>query len=222
MKTLDKMRRLFQKHSASPSSQAGEQSSPSRTPQQQQQSSSLRKNFGPSSGDGRPARSATPDCGPPRGGSPYPQPLPTPAQPGSKPSSHNGVMSEDEQPHLDQEAIYAEIGPPDPGATSLVAAASAPQREFFGLRCDICNRRLVELKRQALRIWMPIASARGVTPVKVRPFKTLFSAFSNSLQTQIYLLRSTSLRFCSTQYDTEPHWLTSVSWINSDLATEAP
>ena len=45
--------------------------------------------------------------------------------------------------------------------------------EVFGLWCDLCNRRLVELKRQALRLWMPFASSRGTTTIKVRHFLNL-------------------------------------------------
>ena len=196
MKTLEKMRRLFQRHSTLSSSQGGEDSSStaqvsSRIPQQQ---STSRKSFGPSSTEGR-GRSRTPNCGAPRGGSPYPQP-PPPApplpkgtnppvtQPGDKeptgqnkdsvqPSTSDQGRDQPQcqgQGHLQGQEVrlvYRENGPDVPRGPVVV-----PAHEVFGLWCDLCNRRVVELKRQALRLWMPFASSRGTTTIKVSTFNS--------------------------------------------------
>ena len=186
------MRKLFHRHSTLSSSQGGEDSSTSSSRIPQQQSTTSRKSFGPSSTQGR-CRSRTPDCGPPRGGSPYPQapppppPLPKgPIEPpanqpgGAQPTEQNQQLSSDQpqgqpqghgQVHLQDQSQ----GRPQNQEIRLVSRGNGPYVprgpvEVFGLWCDLCNRRLVELKRQALRLWMPFASSRGATTIKVRNF----------------------------------------------------
>ena len=199
MKTLDKMRKLFQRHNTLSSSQGSEDSTSlslaqvsntgNRIPQQQ---SSSKKNFGPRSIEGR-GRSRTPVYAAPRGGSPYPQspppppkPLPNSAEP--KGTQHGETLPEDDN----QETGQTDLDGLQPqGQTQgqgeghleshelrqLVSRGAGPEgpighpvlpHEVFGLWCDLCNRRLVELKRQALRLWMPFASSRGATTIKVR------------------------------------------------------
>ncbi len=41
---------------------------------------------------------------------------------------------------------------------------------IFGLWCDLCNKHLVELKHQALKIWIPIASHKIQAPNEVSSF----------------------------------------------------
>ena len=190
------MRKLFQRHSTLSSSQESEDSpslslaqvskTGNRIPQQQ---SSTKKNFGPRSIEGR-GRSRTPMYAAPRGGSPYPQsPPPPPSQPNSaETKGTQQTVSEDHnketgQTDLDQlqpedqtqseghleshelrQLVSRGVGPEGPMGHSVLP------HEVFGLWCDLCNRRLVELKRQALRLWMPFASSRGTTTIKVRHF----------------------------------------------------
>ena len=193
------MRKLFQRHNTLSSSQ-GSEDSPSlslaqvsktgnRIPQQQ---SSSKKNFGPRSIEGR-GRSRTPMYAAPRGGSPYPQspPPPSTSLPNSaetKETQHGETVSDDHSKdigHTDPDQLQLQgqtqseghlesydqrqlvsrgAGPEGPMGHSVVA------HEVFGLWCDLCNRRLVELKRQALRLWMPFASSRGTTTIKVGHF----------------------------------------------------
>ena len=201
MKTLDKMRKLFQRHNTLSSSQGSEDSTSlslaqisntgNRIPQQQ---SSSKKNFGPRSSEGR-GRSRTPMYAAPRGGSPYPQSPPPPPPPpnsaepkGTLPVDYNqdtgqkdqdgiqpqrqtqGQSDEHLESHDCRQLISRGTGPEGP----IVGQPVLPH-EVFGLWCDLCNRRLVELKRQALRLWMPFASSRGATTIKVKHFPLNFS-----------------------------------------------
>ena len=187
------MRKLFHRHSTLSSSQGGEDSSTSSSRIPQQQSTTSRKSFGPSSTEGR-GRSRTPDCGPPRGGSPYPQtPLPPPPlpkghkEPPANPSEDAQPTEQNQQPTTSdqpQGQPQGHVQGQDQGhlqcqGVILVSRGNGPDvprgpvvlpHEVFGLWCDLCNRRLVELKRQAIRLWMPFASSRGATTIKVRKF----------------------------------------------------
>ena len=196
MKTLDKMRKLFHRHNSLSSTQGTEDSASlslsqgsSKIPQQQ---SSSRKNFGPSSIEGR-GRSRTPLCAAPRGGSPYPQSPPPPPPKYSTQGhevQHGDTQSRDQHQgggqttstdrHHNPNQVQLEGHLQSHEQVSLVSRGSGPegpvghhpvlQHEVFGLWCDLCNRRLVELKRQALRLWMPFASSRGTTTIKVSVF----------------------------------------------------
>ncbi len=42
-----------------------------------------------------------------------------------------------------------------------------------GLWCDNCSKRLVEFKRQAIKIWMPYAANRNTANIKVRTFVSI-------------------------------------------------
>ncbi len=60
------------------------------------------------------------------------------------------------------------IQPQDPsvfGPQGVNISGQDPR--LFGLWCDLCNRRLIELKRQALKLWMPFASHKTPTTIKV-------------------------------------------------------
>ena len=193
------MRKLFHRHSTLSSSQGGEDSSTSSSRIPQQQSTTSRKSFGPSSTEGR-GRSRTPNCGPPRGGSPYPQaPPPPPPLPKEPPA----IQSDDAQPTEQNQPTTADQpqghgqrhlqgqgqGHPQGQEVRLVSRGNGPEEprgpvvlshEVFGLWCDLCNRRLVELKRQALRLWMPFASSRGATTIKVRKLVVSETVFASN------------------------------------------
>ena len=207
------MRKLFQRHNTLSSSQ-GSEDSPSmslaqisktgnRIPQQQ---SSSKKNFGPRSIEGR-GRSRTSMYAAPRGGSPYPQSPPPP--PTSLPNSaetkgtqYGETVSEDHSKdtgQADPEQLQLQGQAQSEGhlesheLRQLVSRGAGPEgsmehsvlpHEVFGLWCDLCNRRLVELKRQALRLWMPFASSRGTTTIKVRHFLNFKQV--NSLQRLLF------------------------------------
>ncbi len=67
------------------------------------------------------------------------------------------------------------IQPQDPsvfGPQGVNISGQDPR--LIGVWCDLCNRRLIELKRQALKLWMPFASHKTPTTIKV---SNLFCVF---------------------------------------------
>ncbi len=54
----------------------------------------------------------------------------------------------------------------DSSQDSIVSSRGS-NHSVFGLWCDLCNRRLIELKRQALKLWMPFASHKTTITIEV-------------------------------------------------------